>query len=129
MFAADGLELKVADLLRFGVSWLMDDIEANGGPSLKLDGSVVATSPVAGANDDLLTLRTRRRLKALDVAIGGGWIETILMEMLETAIAEDWTAEGVKSYLPRQMDFVQLKRLEALREQWIAEGLPEGCKA
>lgn len=125
--AAHALHLKVPDLLRISLTRLLHEIEETGTLALNLDGSPPAPS-AKRAKPDLLTTKTRRRIEAIDSAMGGGWLEGLLQDLLETAIAEDWTAPGVKRLLPPTVSYTQFMRLKLLRETWIAEDKPKAVE-
>lgn len=122
--AAHALHLKVPDLLRIGLTRLLYEIEETGTLSLSLDGTPPAPS-AKKAKPDLLTPKTRRCIEAADSAMGGGWLEGVLQDLLETVIAEDWTAERAKPFMPPTVFYSQFMRLKSLREQWIQEDTPK----
>ncbi|WP_009963138.1 hypothetical protein [Verrucomicrobium spinosum] len=121
--AAHALHLKVPDLLRIGLTRLLYEIEETGTLALSLDGSPPAPS-VKKAKPDILTPKTRRRIEAIDSTFDGGWLEGLLQDLLETTIAEDWTAATVKPFMPPTVFYSQFIRLKGLREAWIAEDNP-----
>ncbi|WP_075088693.1 hypothetical protein [Verrucomicrobium spinosum] len=110
--AAHALHLKVPDLLRIGLTRLLYEIEETGTLALSLDGSPPAPS-VKKAKPDILTPKTRRRIEAIDSTFDGGWLEGLLQDLLETTIAEDWTAATVKPFMPPTVFYSQFIRLKA----------------
>lgn len=122
--AAHALHLKVPDLLRIGLTRLLYEIEETGTLALSLDGSPPAPS-VKKAKPDILTPKTRRRIEAIDSTFDGGWLEGLLQDLLETTIAEGWTAAGVKPFMPPTVTYSQFMRITRLRETWIIEDNPK----
>lgn len=118
--AAHALHLKVPDLLRIGLTRLLYEIEETGTLALNLDGSPASTLRMK-AKPELLTPKTRRRIEAVDIALGGGWLETHLQDILETAIGAGWTESPAKEFIPCKVDLGQFMRLEALRKAWVEE--------
>ncbi|WP_038162485.1 hypothetical protein [Verrucomicrobium sp. BvORR106] len=122
--AAHALHLKVPDLLRIGLTRLLFEIEETGTLALSLDGSPPAPS-VKKAKPDILTPKTRRRIEAVDSAMGGGWLEGVLQDLLETVIAEGWAAELPKRFMPPTVFYSQFMRLKCLQETWVEEDKPK----